>query len=109
MSTEAIRFDQSLNAKFQNENSVKIDGEELEQIKTIVDERSQTNIEVFETQKHMTMDPFNNRVKIFNKDFTFRVPQKMGYIYEFSNQRALIYDAFKKVCQDIPLEDLNGV
>ena len=57
----------------------------------------------------MTMDPFNNRVKIFNKDFTFRVPQKMGYIYEFSNQRALIYDAFKKVCQDIPLEDLNGV
>lgn len=56
----------------------------------------------------MTYDPFNERVKIFNKDFTFHVPLKLGYIYEFGNQRTLIYDVFKKVCQEIPLEDREG-
>ena len=56
----------------------------------------------------MTYDPFNNRVKVFNKDFTFHVPQRLGYIYEFWNKRSLIYDAFKKVCQEIPLEDEHG-
>lgn len=107
VTTEAIRYDQTINIKFQNSNAIKFEDEELEQIQTLVDDKSYTNKEIFETQKHMTYDPFNDRVKIFNKDFTFRVPQKMGYIYEFSNQRALIYDAYKKVCQDVPLEDLN--
>ena len=63
-----------------------------------MEERSYTNREVFEMTKYLTYDPFNNRVKVFNKDFTFRVPQKMGYIFEFANKRALIYDAYKKVC-----------
>ena len=53
---------------------IKFDGEELEQISTIVDDRSYTNREVFEMTKYMTYDPFNNRFKVFNKDFTFRVP-----------------------------------
>ena len=108
VTTEAIRYDQTINIKFQNSNAEKFEDEELEKIETLVDDRSYTNKEVFETQKHMTYDPFNNRVKIFNKDFTFRVPQKMGYIYEFDNKRALIYDSYKKVCQEVVLEDLNS-
>ena len=48
---------------------------------------------------------FNNRAKQFIVDETYKTPTKVGYIYEFNNNRMLMYEKYKNVCVEEPLEN----
>ena len=52
---------------------------------------------------HLTFDHENDRAKVFKFDFTFRVPARTGWIYEFKNKRMLHYNRWTRTCEEFPL------
>jgi hypothetical protein len=57
-----------------------------------------TQMETFRGATVIVFDPFNDRVKQFVVDETYKTPTKAGHIYEFSNNRVLMYEKYKNVC-----------
>ena len=46
----------------------------------------------FLSQLFLTWDPFGDRAKVFTKDLTFKVPGKIGKIYDFATGRILAFN-----------------
>ena len=64
-----------------------------------------TQIDTFHQGTHIVFDPYNNRAKQLIVDETYKTPTKVGYIYEFNNNRMLMYEKYKNICVEEPLEN----
>jgi hypothetical protein len=67
-----------------------------------------TQIESFHAATYLVFDPFNNRVKQSIIDETYKTPTKVGYIYEFNNNKMLMYEKYKNICVENLTEDKSG-
>ena len=61
----------------------------------------------FESLLYLTWDPFGDRAKIFTKDLTFKVPGKIGKIYDFASGKIMTYNKWQSICQLYHMQDDN--
>ena len=61
----------------------------------------------FLSQLFLTWDPFGDRAKVFTKDLTFKVPGKIGKIYDFATGRILAFNKWQSICELYNMQDEN--